>query len=317
MENAELLENGFNTGILLIVFNRPELTKQMFEAVKVMQPKRLYIASDGPRMQVEEDAIKVAKTRSYLLSNIDWPCTVQKLFRDENLGCGTNVKLSIDWFFEHEENGIILEDDCVAVPGFFGYCEELLGRYNEDQRIGMISGNNHFTKYYKTNDSYLFSKYKNCLGWATWKRAWQHMDLEMTWLNTEKKKDVLKNMGYGKVSYYHWKNAIRKIEKKIVDAWDWQWYFSLATQNQLCIFPQENLIANIGFGKEATHSIGKPKKSYVQVKDLSFPLRHPQFVLVDKVFDYTFEKKKLRRQIILDLFPQTLKNRIKKLVYRR
>ncbi|MFS4491329.1 nucleotide-diphospho-sugar transferase [Maribacter sp. 2308TA10-17] len=313
MENSTFEHNGFKTGILFIVFNRPDFTKEVFEAIRSIKPERLYIASDGPRLNVEEDFSKVEKTREYLLSNIDWDCKVQTLFREENMGCGKNVKLAIDWFFENEEYGIILEDDCLPVPSFFQYCEELLKRYADDDRIGMISGANHLTNYYNLKDSYLFSKSFTSWGWATWKRSWQFMDHDMTWLESNKMA-IIKNISYSRISHSHWKNAIYKVENKLADAWDYQWYFSLSGQNQLCIFPKHNLISNIGWGDDATHTIGKGKQSYKETENIEFPLKHPEFIMPDRKYDAIFERRTLSRQILLGLFPQSLKDRIKKIM---
>jgi hypothetical protein len=313
MEDFASTHNGFKTGILFIVFNRPDFTKEVFETLKVLKPERLYIASDGPRSHVKDDAVKVENTREYLLSNIDWDCDVKTLFRKENMGCGKNVKLAIDWFFENEDNGIILEDDCVPVPSFFQFCEELLDKYADDDRVGMISGANHLTNYYDLEDSYLFSKSFTSWGWATWRRAWKFMDHDMTWLESNKM-PIIKNISYSRISHSHWKNAIYKVENKLADAWDYQWYFSMSGQNQLCIFPQKNLICNIGWGDDATHTIGKGKQSYTNVDDINFPLKHPEFVMPDRKYDSIFERKTLSRQVLLGLFPQSLKDWIKKLL---
>jgi len=280
--------SSFDTAVLLLVFNRPDVTKRVFETIKKIKPKKLYIASDGPRKHVKEDEAKVMETRNYLLSNVDWDCNLKTVFRDENLGCGTNVTLSIDWFFENEEYGIILEDDCVPVHSFFSYAEELLLHYKNDERVGMISGNNHHSNFSSVSESYFFSKFYMCWGWATWRRSWQNMDFEMTWLKTDRKKDIIGNIGYGKTSYLHWKNNVKNITDDIVDTWDFQWCFAMAAQNQLCIVPKKNLVSNIGFGKEATHTIGKARQSYGIVDELSFPLKHPQYILADKEYDRMF-----------------------------
>ncbi len=301
-----------NTAVLFLVFNRLDTTKQVFEAIRRAKPPRLYIAADGAREKKDSEAKKVKAVRDFILNNIDWECEVKTLFRESNVGCGPNVKSSIDWFFEHEDMGIILEDDVCPVQSFFWYCEELLIKYQSDDRIGMISGTNH-TDYKPVKDSYIFSKYKGCWGWATWKRAWKNMDFEMDWLNSPSKEIIIKNMGFGKDSVTHWNNAIKSIQNKSVSSWDWQWYFSLASQGQLCIFPKVNLVSNIGFGEDATHTFGDPKEVFIKTKEIPFPLHHPQYILVDLLFDNIFENKRIKNTSLKRFIPKKLKKFIKKL----
>jgi hypothetical protein len=285
-----------NIPILFIVFNRPESTAEVFEAIRKAKPPRLYVAADGPRANNNEME-KIFRARK-LATAVDWPCEVHELFRDENLGCGPAVKTAIDWFFEHELAGIILEDDTVPVRSFFWFCEELLMKYQNDTRIGMVAGTNHIG-YQSGEFSYLFSKNKACWGWATWRRAWVNMDFEMEWRKTESVKDVMMNMGVTKWSRPKWLKALEAIDNGLVNAWDWQWYFSLSTQNQLCIFPNRNLVANVGFGKDATHTRGIVSQSYVLKNDIQFPLIHPEKVCPDYGYDYLFEKTKMKSSWII------------------
>ena len=310
-------EDTLNSAILFLVFNRLDTTKQVFEAIRNTKPPRLYVASDGARARKENESKIVDNIREYIISNIDWDCEVKTLFRDTNVGCGPNVKSSIDWFFENEEMGIILEDDVVPVESFFSFSEELLIKYKDDIRVGMISGNNHIGDD-TFDESYTFSKYKGCWGWATWRRAWENMDFEMTWLESKSKDVIIKNMGYGKPSIEHWNNAIDSIRYNIVSAWDWQWYFSLASQNQLCIFPKYNLVSNIGFGEDATHTFGKAKKSFLSTKELDFPLVHPLYILSNSDYDKSFEEKKIKKSVsIKSILPKKIKRLIKKIIYDR
>lgn len=278
--------------ILLIIFNRLDTAKSVFEEIRMIKPLKLYIAGDGARENKSGEIEKVMEVREYILSNIDWECDVKTLFRKKNYGCGPNVKLSIDWFFKYETMGIILEDDTIPTKSFFYYCKDLLFKYENDDRVGMISGVNHIGSE-TFNSSYTFSKYKSCWGWATWKRSWLNMDFEMSWLKTENRNDIIKNMGYSKKSEPHWKNTLTLIENKKVSAWDWQWYFSLAAQNQLCIFPKTNLISNIGFGEDATHTFGEAPRHYLKTFELEFPLKGPKYILENSEFDKSFEKKQI------------------------
>jgi len=297
--------------ILFVIFNRQEVAMQSFQSIKQYAPTRLYIAADGARDNRQSEKELCKKTRSSILSSIDWDCEVKTLFQDSNLGCGISVYTAINWFFENEEQGVILEDDCIAQPSFFPFAEEMLDRYKSDSRIGMVAGFNG-TKYH-CPDSYCFSKYAGCWGWATWRRAWQNMDITMEWRKT-KFDDVLNNRGNCK-EYNHWLFQLRYIDKKYVSAWDWQWYFSLASQNQLTIFPQVNLISNIGFGENATHTSGMNAK--LTDKNLEFPLRHPKYVMPDMLFDKAFyEHGNTLYSVIMRYVPFSVKKSLKELIKR-
>ncbi|MEO0505955.1 MAG: hemolysin hemolytic protein [Bacteroidota bacterium] len=288
-----------------------DCTKKVFKSISEVKPKRLYISCDGPRKNINGESIKVQEIRKFLLDNVDWDCELKTSFKDENLGCGRNVKESIDWFFSFEESGIIIEDDCLPTEQFYLFSQELLRRYRDDDRVGMICGVNHFVDYYQCEQSYLFSRYKSCWGWASWRRAWKHMDFEMSWLASSEKEAIISNMGYSNVSKIHWKNAIRKIMNQEVDTWDWQWYFSMAIRNQLAVFPEKNLVSNIGFGPNATNSSSYSKKRFTQTERIDFPLLHPKRIEPNIQFEKVFERKKLRLQILKDLVPTKLKKRLK------
>jgi hypothetical protein len=301
------------TPILLVVFNRPELTRKVFNEIRSAKPRKLYIAADGPRPNNIGDIKRCTEVQK-IVSNVDWDCEVQTLFRDDNLGCGPAVKTAIDFFFEKEEQGIILEDDTVPVQSFFWFCQEMLDRYKSDMRIGMIAGTNHI-RYKPSDASYLFSKNKACWGWATWRRAWVSMDFNMQWRGSDQADSIMKNMGISKYNRRHWLNAKNLIERDKVSAWDWQWYFSLAAQNQLTIFPVANLVKNIGFGAESTHTTGKPSEEYIKTGSIIFPLKHPSYVCPDLNFDIQFEKKKMGVKSSLGhFFPKWVKSILRKII---
>jgi hypothetical protein len=280
------------TAVLFIVFNRLETAKLVFEQIRQARPPRLYIASDGPRSTHPEEQKWVEEVRK-IAGFVDWPCDVQVLFHTNNLGCGPAVITAVDWFFQTEQEGIILEDDTVPVQSFFWFCEQLLEKYQDDERIGMIAGSNHLS-YSNDHSSYYFSKNKACWGWATWRRSWKSMDFAMGWRSGPQSESVMKNMGVTKHHANHWNNAIQAIDSQTVSAWDWQWYLSLASQNQLTIFPETSLISNIGFGANATHTLGSAKPEYTATTDIEFPLRAPGLVCPDYQFDKRFENQKFR-----------------------
>lgn len=295
--------------ILFIIFKRKDVAMRSFERIRQLKPSKLYIASDGPRAEVEHEDELVRATRESILSAIDWECDVHQLFQTKNLGCGLGVYTAISWLFENEDMGIILEDDCVADPSFFVYAEELLQTYYDDQRIGMIAGTNQVA-HYSMPYSYCFSKYAACWGWATWRRAWKHMDIDMHFLK-DCEHSVLKNRGYQGKEVGRWKYQLRTIRLGRVSAWDWQWYFSLASQNQLCIFPCRNLISNIGNDQFATHT--SLSNTYIESHPLSFPLSHPAYICPDTDFDRAFFKTDNNMQASLKrMMPYGLKQFLKR-----
>ncbi len=304
---------AFNIPVLFIIFKRPQIAALAFEQIQKVKPTRLYIACDAARTSVPGEDKLVEETKSRILGMVDWECELNTLFHEENQGCANAVYKAINWLFANEEYGIILEDDCIANQSFFIFTEELLYKFKDDSRIGMICGTN--TLKLEIKDSYVFSRYKACWGWATWKRAWLNMDISMKWLETNRIKDVLENSGFRSLDMKYWKYRIKLIQKKQVDAWDWQWYFSLALQNQLAIFPRVNLIKNIGFGSGATHTSGKINKKYLNTEDILFPLIHPHFVFPHVQFEKAFYRNNNTFLNFIKMYvPFSLKKKLKKLI---
>lgn len=278
----------YNIPILFIIFRRKEVALKSLERIRNVRPTRLYIACDGARKNVEGEKELVESTRQAILQAIDWECEIKTNFQEENLGCSMGVYTAINWLFENEEQGIILEDDCVMQSSFFPFVEELLNRYKDDERIGMIDGAN-YIKDVAIPDSYGFSLYKATNGWATWRRAWKNMDLQMSWRKTPYADSIIANTGFRSKDIKYWKYRVSAIDHDDVSAWDWQWYFTLAAHHQLGIYPQFSLTTNIGFGEGATHtSDGKIPSYYITNKELDFPLRHPQYVVPFVPFEKGF-----------------------------
>ena len=273
----------YDVPVLFIVFKRHYTAIKVFERLRQIKPKKLYVAADGPRSK--EEAAMCEQTRS-IVKLIDWECDVHLRFRDKNLGCKYAPYDSITWFFEHEEEGVILEDDCVPDPTFFPFVSEMLQRYRNDHRVSMIAGHSEVSVPLST--SYVFSRFRACWGWATWKRAWKYMDLEL--VNYDYRKEVAPLMVYDQHRKAHWLTALDLIDQNKVAAWDWPWYFSQAVQSQLCIFPCKNLIANIGFGEDGTHCLGEAPAEAITSYALEFPLVHPKTMIVDWTFEKEFEK---------------------------
>ncbi|MCI5150489.1 MAG: glycosyltransferase family 2 protein [Candidatus Electrothrix sp. MAN1_4] len=288
-----------HTPVLFLVYKRPDTTRQVFEAIRQARPPRLYVAADGPRKDVPGQAEKVQQVRDIVLKGVDWDCEVKTLFREENLGCKYGVSGGIDWFFENEEEGIILEDDTLPSQSFFWFCQELLERYRDDKRIFVISGDNFQEgQDCSMGDSYYFSCFNHCWGWATFKRAWEHFDVDMKQWPEVQKKGCLKYIWSDKSALSYWTNIFQSVYENKVDTWDYYWTFSCWLQNGLTILPNVNLVQNIGFGMDATHTTTSREAS--KAYQLNFPLIHPEYMMRDMQADnctqsYHFQKPLLHR----------------------
>jgi len=292
------------TAVLFLIFNRPDIAKRTFAEIAKAKPSRLYIACDGARENKNGETELVNQTRK-IVDLIDWDCEVKTLFQKENLGCGIAVSKAISWFFENEEMGIILEDDCLPHQSFFKYCEELLNIYKNNDRISMISGNN-FQKSRKRGDfSYYFSNIFNIWGWATWKRSWNDFRLDVNELNDNLVLNEIKKRFPEKKFNGFLIRIYESIKKFRIDTWDFQFYFSQIAKGRVFIDPNVNLISNIGFGGYATHTHDKDDNmANIPVKAMIFPLKHPMKILInqkaDKFFlnNYYISQKPLFKRIV-------------------
>jgi hypothetical protein len=271
------MNNQFDTPILMLVFNRPSETQQVFDEVAKIRPSKLYIAADGPRKDRPNDLALTEKTRA-VFSQINWPCEVKYLFRENNLSCGPAVSSAIDWFFEQEEMGIILEDDCLPDPSFFTFCHTLLLHHQHDDQIMHISGSNFQRGNTRGEASYYYSMFSSVWGWATWRRAWKnHYDFTLTRIDPKTIQWNTYTSNRGIINY--WKRAILLVKMGIVNTWDYQWSISVYFAGGLCIIPNQNLITNIGYAPNSTH--GKDNDSFWTVNQPSESMK--QIVLNDDV----------------------------------
>ncbi|GAC1589972.1 MAG: hemolytic protein HlpA [Hymenobacter sp.] len=276
------------TPVLLIVFNRAAPAKRVLAAIRHARPGRLYVAADGPRPGHPTDAVRCAETRALVASEVDWPCQVRTLFGTANLGCGRGPVAAINWFFEHEPEGIVLEDDCLPSLPFFRFCEELLTRYRHDTRVMHIGGNNFSPAAAEPAtagaESYYFSGQVHSWGWASWRRAWQHYDFTYALLPELMRRGALHGSYPSALARQYW---LRRFEAgrtgpQPPQVWDYQWHFTVAAHSGLSIVPAVNLVTNIGFGDDATHTFDRYDRwSQLRTVELEFPLRHPPTVLRD------------------------------------
>jgi hypothetical protein len=288
------------TPVLLVIFNRPDTTKLVFDAIRKAKPTRLYIAADGPRPHVATDEKKCREARE-IRNQVDWNCTVKTLFQERNLNCGKGPSSAFTWFFEHEEEGIILEDDCLPSQSFFWYCQELLERYRNDKRVMHIGGNNFLNGWKKDKDySYYFSRSGHIWGWATWRRAWDAYDYSIRLYEKLKSEHYFDSFFSSPLErIYRLRKFDKTINEKQVDWWDYQWDFARYSNSGLAIVPNVNLVKNLGFGEDATHTQNKNSKvAHLEANDISFPLSHPPFMIQDFESDDRYFKSFIRDTLI-------------------
>lgn len=266
--------------VLFLIFNRPDTTQRVFDEIRVARPGRLFVAADGPRADRPEDQELCKKTRDIALE-IDWDCEVKTLFREKNLGCKYAVSSAITWFFSQVDHGIILEDDCLPHQSFFPFCHELLERYKDDKRIMTITGGNYQFGQTPVHDSYYFSRFVHVWGWATWKRAWDCYDREITaWPDVD-----LHDILYDRSQVKFWSGIFDAVNGGHVNTWDFQWVLSCWIQNGLSIIPANNLISNIGMGAGSTHTKRADIRANQKTVPIDFPLRHPNYIIRNATAD--------------------------------
>jgi hypothetical protein len=276
-----------DTPVLFIIFNRPETTRKVFEAIRQAKPTRLYITADGPRDNKPGEFQRCEEAR-HIATQVDWDCHVQTLFREKNVGCGKAVSSGITWFFENETEGIILEDDCLPSVSFFRYCSELLERYRNDTRIMGIGANNFERAETREREySYTFSSLAYIWGWATWKRAWQFIDLKVSHYPELRRKNYLDESYdtlYKRDFFNYIFGELAKDGGKINHdkIWGYQWQFACMVHAGLTIVPNCSLVSNIGMGADATHTTDSKSLGYdLKREEIVFPLQHPEFVMID------------------------------------
>ncbi len=310
----------YSTPVLFLVFNRPDTTRQVFEAIRRAKPKQLFIAADGPRPDRPGDSVKCRLVRQ-IAEQVDWDCDVKTLFREKNLGCKYAVSSAIDWFFERVEEGIILEDDTLPEASFFTYCAHLLAHYRHADKVMHISGVDFQFGRRRGNASYFFSRYAHVWGWASWRRAWHNYDVHMEGLGDFIKERKLENLIEPEEERSFWLEAFRQMAGNQVDTWDTQWLFSVWNSGGVCITPNVNLISNIGFGEGATHTTQQQSKlAQMLTRPIEFPLRHPVRIAPDRKADhYVFTQAIHIKPPVFDAFisrlkvllPQGIKQKIK------
>ena len=265
--------------VALIAFNRPSTTARVFARIRAARPSRLFIVLDGPRVDRPDEAELCAEVRR-IVSDVDWPCEVERNYSDTNLGCCHRPASGIEWVFSRVEEAIFLEDDILPEPTFFHYCDELLGRYRDDRRVMSISGYNAFGESSRTAESYWFSAYPRSWGWASWRRAWIGFDVTMRgWLAFRASAAWRQLPSEAREVYGPW---MRDVSAGRQDTWDAQWLLLAWQTGGLTAIPRRNLIENLGFGIGSTNTPNVPPLYPARSFPMEFPLTHPAAVQRDR-----------------------------------
>lgn len=296
-----------NTAVAFIFFNKTETTKQVFEQIKNAKPDKLYLISDGARESKIGESEIVSELRNWVENSIDWECKITKIYSDKNLGCKGRIVSGLTAVFENEEAAIIIEDDCKPRKPFFDYCEKMLNRYKDDNRVMMINGGNQVAlSKYEITDDYCFSKNVWIWGWATWKRAWKMYDPDISDWPQKKHSDFLNEIMFTDGRINHTKKLFDSVYNNKIDTWDYQWNYCVWKNNGLAVTPKYNLVDNIGWGiPEALHTLGNTPKYLQEVfldkRVFSGPIEFIDDVSRNTEFDKVYEKilSKESRKIIL------------------
>lgn len=282
-------EFQLKTPIAFLVFNRPDTTIRVFEEIRRAQPPKLLVVADGPRPEHPGEAEQCAAARA-IVEQVDWDCVVLRNYAETNMGCRLRVSTGLDWVFANEEEAIILEDDCLPHPTFFRFCEELLERYRDDERVTMISGDNFQFGKQRTPYSYYFSRYVHVWGWASWRRAWQNYNVNIELWPEIKEGNWLQDLLGNRKAVRYWTKGFDQVYQGKIDTWDYQWTFASWVQNGMNVIPKVNLVSNIGFSKQATHTTIPGKTANMTISAMDFPLSHPTYLFADSIADKNTEK---------------------------
>jgi hypothetical protein len=279
----------YNIPILFIIYKNPEVTKIVFQKIREIKPSILFISADGAKSTMKDDIAEITETRE-VTEFIDWDCKVYRRYSDKNLGCKLGVSNAISWFFEHVEQGIILEYDCLPSNDFFIFCEYLLEKYKSDTRITSITGNNFdnvvskdsFLTTMPIESSYYYSSLAKIWGWATWRRAWNNFDITLSKFKDFSNQNIIASLLRNRKNQKYWIHKIQQVyDEKNTTTWGFIWVFTHFMNESLCITPSVNLVSNIGFSEEGTHAINAGHTlSNLPVVKMGVPIVSPKEIQI-------------------------------------
>jgi hypothetical protein len=269
---------SLSTPVAFLIFNRPDLTETVFRAIARARPAKLLVVADGPRSAAEAEKCRQARA---VIESVDWDCEVLTNFSEDNLGCKQRVASGLDWIFSSVDEAIILEDDCLPAPSFFGFCEELLDRYRHDMRIMHVCGSNFLAGREQIDQSYYYSRYSFCWGWASWKRAWKFYDPEMKSWPHFQQQGLIEKIFEDPDEQSYWTNILASTFNGEIDTWDFQWFYTCFAQGGLTVVPSVNLVSNLGLRPDATHTKNVHEREYLgNIPAGSIDrIDHPEFVV--------------------------------------
>lgn len=261
--------------ILFIIFKREDTTRAVFERIREARPPKLYVAADGPRSNRIGEKEQCDATRK-IIENVDWPCSVKTLYRETNMGCGKGVSSAISWFFSHEEQGIIIEDDIIPHIDFFEFCDIMLDKYKNDDKIQLISGHN-VIKQSNSEQSYYFSNLPMIWGWASWRRVWNTYEFDSRKISYRTFMLSLRKRGFALKYILHWLFVLKRMKCNKIDTWDYQFMFNMIVENRYAIIPNVNTTTNIGFDSlDAAHTVGENDFEKSNTALTPLPIVHPE-----------------------------------------
>jgi hypothetical protein len=294
------IDMGCNVPVLFLTFNRPLHTRVVLDRIREARPPRLYVHCDGPRANIPGESKKVAEVQAIIAEGVDWDCTLIPLFRTDNMGLREGVFNALNWFFEQEPMGIVLEDDCVPDLTFFRFCEELLEYYKDDEQIMHIGCSNLAEdRTAGMTSSYLHSRFSFVWGWASWRRAWQKMSIDLEGLEVYEQSAAIKNFVEDPKAQTYMLDKFHVTRARKNNSWAYAWFFSILKNNGLCIVPKVNLVQNTGVGVPgATHTKGQNEKAMIPSRSIDFPLVHPTErnpdPILEQLFFYVSQKSRFR-----------------------
>lgn len=281
-----------DTPVAFFIFRRPETTSRVFQTIRAARPKTLFLIADGPRQGAEFEMKLTEQTRA-IVREIDWPCDVHRIYSEKNLGLRDRVLSGLDTVFSKVDRAIILEDDCLPNASFFGFCSELLSRYSAATEVGIVSGFN-FSPFYDEKSDYFFSRSTYIWGWATWAETWQAFRASPqveSWSETELQE--LKPTFASRIQEREFLAMAKSAEN--LNTWDISLAVWVRQSNFYTVIPNRNLITNIGFGQEATHTKFEAFDVQAPVSDYFGPIRHPESIVYDSKIEKLAWRKKILR----------------------
>lgn len=283
-------EFDLTTPVAILVFNRPDTTRQVFERVAEAQPPALYVVGDGPRPDVPEDQERVETVRE-IVTAVDWDCELHTNFADSNLGVKKRISSGISWVFKHAEDAILLEDDCLPHPDFFRFCEQMLEMYRGDERVMDVTGTNAQERWKDDSQDYHFTNHGLIWGWATWADRWAEYDPEMSLWNDPEVRERVRDVLADDAQYRYTERLYDRTYAGDLDTWDYQWGFARQRNSGLSVVPSRNLVTNIGFDSGTFHEDAEDDpRARLPTFEMDFPIRRNPFVAPDRGYDRQYHQ---------------------------